>query len=105
MQLDKSSNGSNGSDHSEGTAPTTKSSSTLNSLYGTSTPSSSIQPNQSTPNLVASKSTASIAALPQRPMPLSSVSNRSSFIVGRNISEAVLLTVWLNDADVYSSRD
>ena len=76
-----SSNHSNGSNGTNGTVPTTKSSSTINSVYASSTPPSSIQPHQSTPNLVMSKSTGAMTPLPQRPMPLSSVSNRSSFMV------------------------
>ena len=78
----KNSNESNGT--SDSTMPTTKSSSTLNSVYGSSTPSSSIQPHQSTPNLVMSKSASTMTPnpLPQRPMPLGSVGNRSSFMVG-----------------------
>jgi len=77
-------NGTKSSNESNGTMPVTKSSSTLNSVYGSSTPPSSIQPHQSTPNLVMSKSTSTMTAtpLPQRPMPLSSVSNRSSAMVG-----------------------
>ncbi|KAL9126526.1 MAG: hypothetical protein Q9217_004430 [Psora testacea] len=81
-KIEKSTNiGSNSSD-SNGIAQTiNKSSSTLNSVYnGTSTPASSILPNQSTPNLTTSKSNGTFASLPQRPMPLSSVSNRSSFM-------------------------
>ena len=75
------SNDSNGSNGTNGTVPTTKSSSTINSVYASSTPPSSIQPHQSTPNLVLSKSTGAMTPLPQRPIPLSSVSNRSSFMV------------------------
>ena len=75
------SNGSNGTSGTNGTVPTTKSSSTINSVYASSTPPSSIQPQQSTPTLVTSKSTGAMTPLPQRPMPLSSVSNRSSFMV------------------------
>ena len=74
-------NSSNNSNDSNGTVPTTKSSSTINSVYASSTPPSSIQPHQSTPTLVTSKSTGAMTPLPQRPMPLSSVSNRSSFMV------------------------
>lgn len=81
-----SSKGTKTSNGSNVTVPTTKSTSTLNSVYGSSTPPSSIQPHQSTPNLLKSKSastmTPSPTPLPQRPMPLSSVSNRSSFMVG-----------------------
>lgn len=81
-------NGLKSSNESNGTMPITKSSSTLNSVYGSSTPPSSIQPHQSTPNLVTSKSASAMTAtpLPQRPMPLSSVSNRSSLMVGLSIS-------------------
>lgn len=86
------SNNSNGSNGSNGAVPPSKSSSTLNSVYDSSTPPSSIQPNQSTPNLVTTKSGSTVApllnksastvtSLPQRPVPLSSVSNRSSFTV------------------------
>ena len=77
-------NASNSSE-SNGTVPTlNKSTSTLNSQSnGTSTPSSSIPPSQSTTNLhtlTKSKSNGTMNSLPQRPMPLSSVSNRSSFM-------------------------
>ncbi|CAF9907604.1 hypothetical protein IMSHALPRED_005584 [Imshaugia aleurites] len=75
-----SSNDSNGSNGTNGAVPTTKSSSTINSVYASSTPPSSIQPHQSTPNLVTSKSTGAMTPLPQRPVPLTSVSNRSSFM-------------------------
>lgn len=80
-------NGLKSSSESSGTMPITKSSSTLDSVYGSSTPPSSIQPHQSTPNLVTSKSASTMTAtpLPQRPMPLSSVSNRSSLMVGLSV--------------------
>lgn len=76
-------NGTKSSNESNSTMPITKSSSTINSVYGSSTPPSSIQPHHSTPNLVTSKSAIINTAtpLPQRPMPLSSVSNRSSLMV------------------------
>ena len=74
-------NDSNGSNGTNGTVPTTTSSSTINSVYASSTAPSSIQPNQSTPTLVTSKSTSTMTPLPQRPMPVSSVSNRGSFMV------------------------
>ncbi|KAI4245733.1 MAG: hypothetical protein L6R40_002261 [Gallowayella cf. fulva] len=71
------------SNNSNGTVPTTKSSSTLSSLYGSnSTPASSIQPNQSTPNLIpsATKSASTIGPPPQRPVALgvSTANNRNS---------------------------
>ncbi|KAL8774983.1 MAG: hypothetical protein Q9209_000462 [Squamulea sp. 1 TL-2023] len=76
---------SDASNESNGTVPTTKSSSTLSSLYGsnsTSTPASSIQPNQSTPNLTltVNKSGNTINPPPQRPVALSAAvtSNRNS---------------------------
>ncbi|KAL6721112.1 hypothetical protein ACLMJK_000212 [Lecanora helva] len=78
----KTSDDSNGT--SDDTVPTTKSSSTLNSLYGSSTPPSSIQPHQSTPNLVMSKSASTMTPnpLPQRPMPLSSGLNTTPSVTG-----------------------
>ena len=96
-------NGSNDSDRSDGTMATTKSSSTLNSVYASSTPASSIQPHQSTPSLPLNKSTSNLNSiqstpLPQRPMPLSSVSNRSSFMVRETGSD---LSNW-NCADSHS---
>lgn len=83
-KIEKSFEESNSSE-SNGTGPVqNKSSSTLNSVYnGTSTPASSVQPNQSSPNLpslTTSKSTGAITTLHQRPVPLTSVSNRSSFM-------------------------
>ena len=80
-KTDRPSNGSTDSNGSNGAVAPSKSSSTLNSVYGSSTPPSSIQPHQSTPNLAKSKSQTTMNSLPQRPMPLSGVSNRSSFIV------------------------
>jgi len=91
-KIEKTTDNSTDSNGSNGTVPLSKSSSTLNSVYDSSTPPSSIQPNQSTPNLVTtksgstvtpllSKSASTMTALPQRPMPLSSVSNRSSLAV------------------------
>ncbi|MCJ1224161.1 hypothetical protein MMC12_000805 [Toensbergia leucococca] len=74
-QADQSSNGSNGSN---GTDVTTQSSSTLDSMYGTSTPASSIQPHASSPNLVITKSTSTISPPPQRPVASTSSSNRYS---------------------------
>ena len=76
-----SANRSNESNESNATVPTTKSSSTLDSIYATSTPASSIQPHQSTPNFVTSRSASTMTPTPQRPTPLGSVSNRSSFMV------------------------
>ena len=83
-KIEKSWEESNSSE-SNGTGPVrNKSSSTLNSMYkGTSTPASSQQPNQSTPtlpNLTSSNSTGDITTLPLRPVALSSVGNRSSFM-------------------------
>ena len=75
------SNDSNDSNGTNGTVPTTKSSSTINSLYASSTTPSSVQAHQSTPTLITSKSTSALNPLPQRPVPLTSVSNRSSFLV------------------------
>ncbi|KAI4167289.1 MAG: hypothetical protein LQ343_007333 [Gyalolechia ehrenbergii] len=76
-------NGSSASNDSNGTVPTTKSSSTLSSLYGSnSTPASSIQPHQSSPNLTiaTSKSGSTIIPPPQRPVALGQgmASNRNS---------------------------
>ena len=88
-KLEKTNGSSKGSSsiESNGAPPShNKSSSTLNSLNnGSSTPASSIQPNQSNPalsplNLSISNSTTTISSLPQRPMPLTSVNNRSSFM-------------------------
>ena len=85
LKLDKSQDSStdSNSNGSNGTVPPSKSSSTLNSVYGssTTTPPSSIQPHQSTPKLAKSKSATTMTSLPQRPMPLGGVSNRSSYIV------------------------
>ncbi|KAL8909301.1 MAG: hypothetical protein Q9207_000311 [Kuettlingeria erythrocarpa] len=74
--------------------PTTKSSSTLSSSYGaTSTPASSIQPHQSTPNLnlttTASKLSNTIAQPPQRPVALAQgmASNRNS-VAGMSIAQS-----------------
>ncbi|KAI4250010.1 MAG: hypothetical protein L6R42_008814 [Xanthoria sp. 1 TBL-2021] len=63
------------SNESNGTVPTTKSSSTLSSFYGSnsvSTPASSIQPNQSNPNLTLTinKSGSTVNPTPQRPVAL-----------------------------------
>ncbi|KAI4099005.1 MAG: hypothetical protein LQ339_006198 [Xanthoria mediterranea] len=72
---------------SNGTVPTTKSSSTLSSFYAsnsTSTPASSIQPNQSNPNLTITinKPGSTINPIPQRPVALgaSMASNRNSVV-------------------------
>lgn len=83
-----SSNGGKSSNESNATMPISKSSSTLNSVYGSSTPASSIQPHQSTPNLVMSKSASTMTPnpLPQRPVPLGSVSNRGSLMVSLTIT-------------------
>lgn len=85
LKLDKSQDSStdSNSNGSNGTVPPSKSSSTLNSVYvsSTTTPPSSIQPHQSTPNLVKSQPATTMTSMPQRPMPLSGVSNRSSYIV------------------------
>ncbi|KAL8675417.1 MAG: hypothetical protein Q9168_000248 [Polycauliona sp. 1 TL-2023] len=73
------------STQSNGTVPTTKSSSTLSSFYGTnstSTPASSIQPSHSNPNLTltTNKSANLITPTPQRPVALGSAmaGNRNS---------------------------
>lgn len=87
-KTDSPSNGSTDSGGSSGAVAPSKSSSTLNSVYGSSTPPSSIQPNQSTPNLAPSKSQTTMNSLPQRPMPLGGVSNRSSFVVRLSTSSA-----------------
>ncbi|KAL8952998.1 MAG: hypothetical protein Q9222_001113 [Ikaeria aurantiellina] len=76
-------NGSTASNESNGTVPTTKSSSTLSSLYGSnSTPASSIQPNQSNPNLALTngKLGSTVNPPPQRPVALGGAmaSNRNS---------------------------
>ncbi|KAL2045488.1 hypothetical protein N7G274_001916 [Stereocaulon virgatum] len=88
LKQDKSQDSStdSNSNDSNGTVPPSKSSSTLNSVYGssTTTPPSSIQPHQSTPTLPKSKSATTMASLPHRPMPLSGTSNRSSYIQGLN---------------------
>ncbi|KAL8928542.1 MAG: hypothetical protein Q9208_001776 [Pyrenodesmia sp. 3 TL-2023] len=84
-------NGSSTSTESNGTVPTTKSSSTLSSFYGAnSTPASSIQPHQSTPNLnltsTASKLSNNISQPPQRPVALGQgmAGNRNS-VAGMSI--------------------
>ncbi|KAL8713953.1 MAG: hypothetical protein Q9220_002099 [cf. Caloplaca sp. 1 TL-2023] len=76
-------NGSTASNESNGTVPATKSSSTLSSLYGSnSTPASSIQPNQSNPNLALANGKLGnpSSAPPQRPVALGGAmsSNRNS---------------------------
>lgn len=72
---------SEGTSDSNGTVPTTKSSSTLNSVYGSSTPPSTVQPNASTPNLANSKSSGANGQLSQRPIPVSMSSSRLSVMV------------------------
>lgn len=81
LRHDQSPEGSKRSDHSRGSVPTAKSSSTLNSLYGSSTPPSSIQPQSSNPNLLNGKSVNGINVLSQRSNPLGSSSNRNSYMV------------------------
>ncbi|KAL9099916.1 MAG: hypothetical protein Q9163_004643 [Psora crenata] len=84
--MDGSSNiGSNSSDSNVTAQTINKSSSTLNSLCnGASTPASSIlQPNHSAPNLTNSKSNGTTTSLPQRPVPVNSLSNRTS-VMGLN---------------------
>ncbi|KAL8717284.1 MAG: hypothetical protein Q9225_005456 [Loekoesia sp. 1 TL-2023] len=88
-------NASSASNDSNGTVPTTKSSSTLSSLYGSnSTPASSIQPYQSTPNLTnatsKSANTISPPPPPQRPVAIgpSMASNRNS-IAGMSMVQSV----------------
>ncbi|KAI4278980.1 MAG: hypothetical protein LQ337_000587 [Flavoplaca oasis] len=73
---------------SNGTVPTTKSSSTLSSFYGsntTSTPASSIQPSHSNPNLTLTinKSGTATNPIPQRPVALGTgmAGNRNSVTV------------------------
>ncbi|KAI4283188.1 MAG: hypothetical protein L6R38_002341 [Xanthoria sp. 2 TBL-2021] len=73
------------SNESNGSVPTTKSSSTLSSFYGSnsiSTPASSIQPNQSNPSLTLTinKSGSTVNPTPQRPVALgaSMAGNRNS---------------------------
>ncbi|KAI4187566.1 MAG: hypothetical protein L6R41_002711 [Letrouitia leprolyta] len=83
-------NGSSASNNSNGTVPTTKSSSTLSSLYGSnSTPASSIQPHQSSPNLtiVTSKSGNTITPPVPRPVALGQgmASNRNSVTVNQKV--------------------
>lgn len=72
---------SNNSDRSTATVSTTKSSSTLNSLHGSSTPPSSIQLNASNPNLLNDKQNSALPVPPQRPVALSPSSNRNSVLV------------------------
>ncbi|KAL8690499.1 MAG: hypothetical protein Q9224_004393, partial [Gallowayella concinna] len=80
------------SNDSNGTVPTTKSSSTLNSLYGSnSTPASSIQPNQSNPNLILSttKSASTVNPPLQRPVALaSSTSNNRHSVAGMSLMQS-----------------
>lgn len=77
---DKSSSDSKSSKNSNGTLPTPQSSSTVDSLYGASTPSSSIQPQSSTPNLLHLKSTNGVNCLPPKSIALSP-SKRNSVLV------------------------
>ncbi|KAL9603667.1 MAG: hypothetical protein Q9219_000986 [cf. Caloplaca sp. 3 TL-2023] len=86
--------GSGASSDSTGTVPTTKSSSTLSSLYGSnSTPASSIQPYQSTGNLdnVANKSAGTTSnPPPQRPIPLGhGMASKRSSVAGMSIAQSV----------------
>ncbi|KAI4204661.1 MAG: hypothetical protein LQ350_000976 [Teloschistes chrysophthalmus] len=90
-------NGSTASHDSNGTVPTTKSSSTLSSFYGTnSTPASSIQPHQSSPNLVlpVSKGGSTVnpppPPPPQRPLAhgASTNTNRNS-VAGMSMAQSV----------------
>jgi hypothetical protein len=73
---------SDSSNESNGTVPTAKSSSTLNSTNGTSTPSSSVKLNGSSSNLAAMRANgeASPPPVPQRPS-IGPLSNRNSVIV------------------------
>lgn len=74
---------SDSSAESNGTVPTTKSTSTLNSSYGASTPPSFVQPNGSTSNVIATKSNGDNTAppLPPRPPVAPLKSNRNSTVV------------------------
>lgn len=78
---DKSSSDSKSSKKSNGTVPTAQSSSTLNSLYGASTPSSSIQPQSSTPNLLHRRSINGLSSLPPKPIAPSPSNKRNSVLV------------------------
>ncbi|MCJ1412404.1 hypothetical protein MMC19_006498 [Ptychographa xylographoides] len=75
FQTEKSTNGSDGSN---GTAPTTKSSSTLNSLYDASTPPSSQQPSLSNLAIANSTNGEGTKTPPLRPNPTNSSNNRYS---------------------------
>jgi len=68
---------------SNGTVPTTKSSSTLNSSYGASTPPPSVRPDASTSNVTTVKSNGENKAppIPARPAAAPLHSNRNSVIV------------------------
>ncbi|KAG8529239.1 uncharacterized protein KY384_005874 [Bacidia gigantensis] len=83
-KVGKPSESSHANSNNVNVPPLNKSTSTLNSTQnGNSTPASSIKPSTSQPNLTnvtSSKSNSTITSQQQRPMPLSSVSNRSSFM-------------------------
>lgn len=74
---------SDSSNESNGTVPTAKSSSTLSSTNGTSTPSSSVKVNGSSSNLAAMRvlSETTPPPVPQRPSTVVPISNRTSVIV------------------------
>ena len=72
--------GSRGSNGTNSSVPDTRSSSTLNSVYATSTPPSTIQPHASTPNLTNSVSGTG-APVPPRPAPVTLSSSRLSMVV------------------------
>ena len=81
FKMEKEPNGNTRSWYPDGVVPTTKSSSTLDSAYGSSTPPSSVQPEMSTPSLTKSKSQSTMATQSQRPIAMSSISNRNSVVV------------------------
>lgn len=82
---------SDSSAESNGTVPTTKSTSTLNSSYGASTPPSSVQPNGSTSNVTATKSNgdSTTPPLPPRPSVAPLKSNRNSTVVRDHTSSSL----------------
>ena len=88
FRMEKEPNGNIRSKHSDGAVPTTKSSSTVDSAYGSSTPPSSVRPETSTPSLSKSKSQSTMATQSQRPVAMSSLSNRNSVVVC-HVSERV----------------
>ena len=75
----------NGTNGTNSTVPETRSSSTLNSVYATSTPPSTIQPHASTPNLTNS-APPNGSSLSSRPNPITLSSSRLSVMVDDQLS-------------------